>query len=650
MADSAELRLAGTAPQDPDVKNDKDPPAVDAIIPGDTDGLLDALKIRTQFIVEIPEWEENTLPFAEVVSLYWAREETPEEKIKLEEREVPPGSTFPLKVVVERREYQQGRMRLTYSGYNSSGNAFASQPLLVTVDTIAPYSGASPLEPTVVGNADVITDDYLSQNGDTFTLTIPDYADRAPGDMAFFYWIKDVPKEPEQLPVPTLPAIDMAGARTAVLTKAMLAEIGDGQCYGVYILRDKAGNTSPISYWYAATVALGLLPDNLKVPEVPAANDGMVNREDGHLGVEVHIPAFDNAKNGDLVYAKWGVTNLPVYPTGPNPDFPLRIAVPWQAMVDNYQFNTGTPDQEVTISYHVERVGLRFPDPPLTSEVTVWLDVVGPENPDPDPVNPDLPKLTVKGESGQDNTLIDTDNGKDATVTFLLYEGAKQGDRIHLVWKGVPAADFHTVGAEVPGDTITMAVPWSLIQGGGNGLQVPVCYRITDENGVNYQQSPATPVNVSAIIIVLPPPTFPDLGQTPTGEPILNCSSIKKLNDVHGIRVHVPPSEHLKAGMDITFDWFVAKDNQGAELIDSTGFNERVRISPDQERVGVDWFIRPYAEKVLPAFEDTETRFGYSWLKYSVAINEIPMTTDEVVEMIGLNVGPGESCNLDDIP
>jgi len=633
---------------DANVHNDLvDPPGVAAIIPADPDGLLDARQIQQSFVVTIPQWGTNPTPEPERVRLRWARKETPDTKILLVEQVVPPGTNFPLSITVASKDYLQGQLELSYDGVNMLGNAFMSAVLPITLDTVPPYGDGSPEELTA--DTDVITDAYLTGAGGEVTLTVPiTYPEHAATDTVYFCWLKEIPSNPDDRPPPSVPLFQLGTSTEIKMDRTLLASVGDGQCYGVYFLQDKAGNISRLSYWYTATVALGALPENLQAPRVPYAEDGKVDRYDAHLGVKVEIPPFDNAKFGDLLHVKWGDATLPVVPIGANPESPITVAVPWEALEAGYDYEAEDPLQKVTVGYHVTRVGLPFPAAPLTTEVNVQFRVVGPEKPDPDPVNPALPVLVAKGESDLDNKLVDTDNGKDATATFKLFANAKEDDEITLHWGGLVNLNIYYVGAQdVPGETdVSIIVPWSLIEEASNSLELPVFYRISDAEQVNYQQSPTTLVNVQAVMIELPAPEFPDIWESETGFKVLNCESVIKQGEVHGFRVHVPPNAHIKAGMTVTFDWIVAENADGTGSIAGTELVEPIVVSPEQERNGIDWFVGPYAEKILPAFTETASTLGYTRLKYSTLIGEIPTESTFVHEMIGLDIGGGNSCKL----
>lgn len=620
------------------------PAVVPAIIPGDADGLLDATQIRASIAVQIPQWGSNPSTNNELLWLRWAFAHDPENVFELQTLVVPPGTAFPLELNIPRDAYLQGRLLLTYEVENWQSNPMFSEPLAILVDTLPPYDEGYPkvLELAV----DTITDAWLEQNNDVVMATLPDYPDRADGDTAYFFWVKEVPEHPDDVP-PALAPIDVNQSREIAITREVLERVGNGKCYALYALVDKAGNISRLSYYVVASVALGDLPENLEPPRVLSAEDGVLDRMDAYQGVFVQIPAFDNPMNGDLIYVWWGDTPLPPYPLGPTPAFPLSIPVPWATLKANYDFADTEGNQPLTVSYQVARVPLIFPDEPLAIEIVVNLKVAGPENPDePAPVNPELAPLVVRGQSGLDNQLTPDDAGQDATAHITLYDNVIAGDRIWVYWQGERVSEPYVVeDGQAPGDEVEVAIPWALIEQSGNDPQLPVHYRISDEAGINFQESPPTSVAVRVVVISFPPPGFPD-GAMENGELFLNCSSIRKVGEEHGMFVHVPPDgKYLKAGVEVVMVWRVT-EYLGDDTVAVAELTETIPLSVQQEVNGIDWFVHPYAEHILPAYSDTTSQYGQAHVQYKVMVAGEEAWSDPGQAIIALLLGGGGSCPL----
>lgn len=621
-------------------------PVIPAIIPGDADGLLDATQIRSVLTVEIPAWPAPPDGVNEYIWLRWAREEDPEEVYEWPMITLAPGTTFPLQLQIPFKDYLQGRLLVSYRNENWHSNPGYSATTLITLDTVPPYANESPENVDIP--TDVITDEYLDTNNGQVVLTIPDYPDRAPGDVAYVYWVKDVPNEPGDVP-PTLGPIDVNVTREVPITRAILEQVGEGQCNALYVLIDKAGNISRLSYWIPAVVALGPLPIVTDPPVIPFNHDGIIDRVDAFTGVVVQVPEFDNQRNGDLVQVWWGNTPLAVYPTGPSQPFPVEVRVPWEVLKANYDFEAVDPRQPIQVSYQVTRVGLPFPQTPPSTQVHVNFKVVGPDNPDePNPVNPGLAVLEVRGGSDIPNKLSVHDHGLDATAYIPLNAAAKVGDVIQLFWNKVLSINSHTVDeTDVPGETIVeIVIPWTMIEEYANNAQLPVHYTMTDALGINYQESPVTNVEVKVLTITFPAPEFPHITISESGNRVMNCASIREENGEHGFYVYVAPDgKHLKEGVRVTMEWRVTEFPGGEIPVDNTEFTEYVDITKEQEINGITWFVHPYEQYILPAFSDTPLQAGMTNVHFRVTVGDEEITSDYAVEMIGLLSGGG-SCPL----
>lgn len=627
--------------------NDMLPAIVPGIIPGDLDGLVHADMLDADLAVLVPDWRSIPTFGSDELTLFWAREGS-NEKHTLNTAIVPLEAEFPYPITIPKDLFIEGRMLLSYEVTSSSGNEAVSLPTLITLDKTPPYGTDYPAMLDLATT--VITDEWLGQNQDQVIVTMPEYPDKAPGDLAFFFWVKEVPEKPDDVDFVAGP-IDVNQIMSFVLTRRVLEEVGDGECFGLYVIKDKAGNLSRLSWPAEAAVALGPLPDNLKAPVVPLALDGRIDRLDAFEGVVVEIPAFDGWKNGDTVHVKWGDTELHSYPVGPSPRFPLSVDVAWSALREEYDFGMGA-DQSVIVSYQVRRGGMLFPEQPLTTSISVNFEVVGPDNPnEPDPVNEELPEVTVRGESQLDNQLIESDHGKDATAYIPLYAGAKENDLIKLFWNNEPTTlEYYVKAGDIEGQVIPVDIPWSLIEKTGNYLSLPVFYRITDGAGLNYQQSKTTGVNIKIEAVEFPAPTFPDIYENDLGALFINCDSIKEVNGKYGLYVHAAPDgKYLKAGAEVTLYWNVMEWLPGGTqgpLVPGTELSLSITLDASHEVNGITWFIEPYATHIFPAFSSTSYKAGFSFARFETLVGDAMAPSKSAIEVIGLGLPGGSSCPI----
>ncbi|WP_110971940.1 hypothetical protein [Pseudomonas huaxiensis] len=618
-------------------RNEMAAPTVPDIIPGDPDGLVRASVLAKPLRVTIPNWRSGPdFPFPETLTLYWAQQGS-DQYLTILNMSVPAGVTFPLELSIPVEDFIEGRRLLGYEVVLWTGDPINSQDLRLRLDTTPPYDLQSP--PALAIESTVITDAWLDEHGGNLLATVAAYPDKEAGETAYLFWLKYVPDVIDGISFDGM--IDLDATMAFTLTREFLTTAGDGDWYALHVLQDRAGNLSRLSYPTRVSVALGALPENLKDPVVPLALGDGIDRDDALLGVVVEIPAFDGGKNGDLIHVKWGATELAAYPLGPSPSFPLEVQVPWAIMRDVYDFDTGGA-QSVVVSYEVKRGSLSFPEAPLTTDVSVNFEVVGPENPGaPDPVNPNLPVFVVQGESGQDNKLVQADNGKDATAFIPLYESAKEGDMIWLYWNGMRIPEYYEVNpGDVPGDIVEMTIPWALIEQTGNRTDLPVHYLITDLAGVNYQKSKVTDVDVQVEIITFPAPTFPDIYVRPDGGKVLNCTSIRSRDGEHGFVVRIAPDgKYLKAGVEVTLDWWVDEwlVDGGGGKVPGTEFTGRLTLDTNHEANGIEFFVQPYATCILPAYTETTNGVGLSNAHFRVIAGGELVSSATAAEYIGVN-------------
>lgn len=623
------------------------PPLVPAIIAGDADGLIEAKSLVSPLEVLVPSWAGP----AARVAIEWTVEGGTRfvEVAHVMSPGLPP---FPFSMYIPVDEFVEGRRHIRYTVVLSSGNRLESPPTLVTLDRTPPYGVGYPAAPTwpdTMPAGALVTDDYLATTGGVLPVFIPEYPDRQSGDTAFFYWLREVPETPEGINYSVGP-LDLDVTREVWVPRDVLEATGDGACYGVYVLKDKAGNISRLSAWVKANVLLGPLPSDLQPPVVPLAADGLIDRLDGFEGVVVNIPAFQGSKNGDVVKVTWGGSELVSYPVGPAPQFPIPVPVPWSALRDNYDFDPqANESQPVDVSYQVVRENVEFPATPLSTTIVVNLRVTGPDNGnEPDPVNPKLTEPLIRGESQLDNQLIETDAGKDATATIVLPEGLSSGDMIYLYWDGGLTPDYyHVIDGDMPGKEVPINIPWSVIEASGNNTALPVHYLITQPGSANHQLSLTRYVQVKIETLTLPKATFPHIFiDEELGIRSVNCSSLRQVNGNWGVHVHIAAGgKYLKQGVEVIAEWRVYDSDTYVEIPGAADSKSFI-ITADHELNGIDWFIQPYEERILPAYEQTNSKLGWAWVRYRALIAGEEVFSEITEELLGLLLPDGGSCPL----
>lgn len=534
-------------------------------------------------------------------------------------------NTFPRRLVIPHATLpEDGRGWVRYCIVLFNGAPTWSTAIPVICDSTAPYRNADPLPIEVPDEP--ITDAYFVENPTGVLCTVPDYPDWQPGDVVVVYWLNTLLDDPGAQE-PAGHFVVERSPHTLRVPKAVVEATGDGGCYVVYRLIDKATNRSAASTYTKVTVALGALPDNLQPPLVPQADDGCVDLADAFDGVYVDVPPYDNWKTGDRIRLQWGDTVLEDRVIHAATVNPVRVPVPPQVLKAEYGDAKGA--KHTTVRYEVLRGDL--PSLPQQTTVDVDFSVIGPEIPDtdwPNPVNPGLEAPQVYGATSQTlNTLTPADALQPATVKVELYAPLNVGEVVTVWWGDKPVIETaYTIKAgDAPKDVRDIEVPWSYIEAAGNDPVLPVHYRIGAEGSPNEQRSASTPVKVEAVVIELEAPGLPDV----MGNYVL-CSSLRDDGTGPALRVEVPDvSAYAKAGDSITLKWLpMAGMHEGPVLPDAIKEDTLV-LGPDYPVTGFIWKVQPYEDHLEPLYDrygpGTET--GRAELSYTLDYQGKPLTS-----------------------
>lgn len=629
---------------------------VDAF-PGDADGLLPLSVLGSAIKLKIPAWAPAPPnPEPEVLVYEWKHEA--EEKytpLWREEFPTPINVPFPLERVIDAKYFtgREGRFSFRYGvrPWNDNDIVFAAdQP--ITIDRTPIYD---PDDPPAVEDPGPVNDSVLVGAGGV-VLTIPDFVEEKKDFVRIaVVWAFTPP--PADLPIIPNFVIPLPADRKVLVDRAIIEALPSGDHHVAYELFDKAGNRSRASRLRTIKVALGPLPETLLPPFVPlapglGAGDDLIDLEDAHTGVYVEVPRYDNHHHADRVVVKWGTLELPGVPVGVavNP-FPVEVPINWAHLKAQY---TSDPNTQATpVTYKIVRGTTDFPLAPADAiSVNVNFGYTGPENPDePNPVNPDLDPVIVRGDSGGDNHLIDTDNGKPATATLKVYDPPLKDDLITLYWNGVAVADTVTLDAEVAGAEVTIDILWSEIAAEPSA-EVPVYYTVSHPRFANDQFSQDTTVKVDALPITLDKATFPDLAN-PAGQfYILNCDSLRKRAGTTevGYRVSIPPSQYLVAGQKIDLRWVLKKGDGITEVVGSELVSLAVTIPVDADVNGMDWFVTPYSPHIYLAY-DEPGHWANAEVIYTLTIAGQPVSSQSEPEIVGVyDLSTGLACDITNIP
>lgn len=513
-------------------------------------------------------------------------------------------SDLPLRVVLDKTAAEYGADG-THSFYYEitsfyDQQTYRSDSVTLIFDRIAPNNGQAP---EAVPAVPEVTDGNVASVG----ILLPDYPDRAGKDVVYFYWLDSVPENVEGVAPAGHAEVTAANQRLSV-PETLIKAGGDGEWFVVYVLIDKAGNIGHVSKPTAAVVALGAMPANLKDPLVPLAADGMVDRLDAMLGVQVQVPEFDNWKATDEVSVAWGNSPLGRRTIGQGQTFPLFFNVSLEVLRREY----GTPAQgtrEITVEYEVLRGGKPRGDRNTTVDVN--FETFGPVDPGtdpdphwPDPVNPLLPLCTVYGEgSSQPNVLLPSHDGKDATLHVKLYEGLAENDLMDFFWEGtlIAEASYTVKATDNKDDPLVRTIPWRYIHATGNGA-MDVHYQLTRVDVPNKPTSADQRVAVSAIVVHPDEPEFQGINNVGW----LACQALVDPDNPQlppAVRVKIGDLDQygLKDGDKVTLNWKLLHAQTGNEEV--LDWQQEVTLGTQYPVSGFIWRVEPYEDYILPLYD-----------------------------------------------
>ena len=643
---AGEYSSGGAAPlfvQPPDVSH--------FVIPGDASGLILRANLNMDQKTTITSWG-GTLPddpldvdrFILQVARFTSNEWT-----DLQAHTYTGGDSWKdLDFVIPRTFFlaqeNEGAFKLRYMHISHQGVTDVSDPVPIFIDKIPP-NGAIPPGKMIFAITPPITDATFGA-ANFLEATIPNWSGDAVGTEVAHGWLKgELPADPNDIEL--IGPLPILGGGKVQIPKDRFIAAGDGLCCGGYVLIDKAGNISALSLYELMSVALGPLPPApLPKPTVADATGGELLREDIiNGGVLVHVNQITNGKSSDTIVIKWKDLELtPGTPVGPNPSSGFDIFVPWEMILQAYDGATGAVDTPV--SYTVLR-GIE-PYGSAVETIKCNLSTPGPVNPDPDPGNPNLGAVTIVGESGEDNVLIESDENQDVFAVIVLVAPLVVGDSYQVMWNGTPIGAAYKISAtDTPGSTIRILLDWDVIRGEGPSDAMPVWYVVTGPDHANPQEpDPRTAVEIEFLVLTLPaaePLHTYDDGHS------FHCYSLRwnAGGTDYGFEYRIPPSAHLKAGDEVEVTWEAYQNNKApVHLPTAKKVTTFPNITQEQAEKGIIWLVEPYSDHILPIFVE-DIPFGIGVVSYTITGK--PAASQPSSTRVGLVQGEG-SCNIPDKP
>lgn len=465
-----------------------------------------------------------------------------------------PGDLFPVTGAVPESYLRSGgifelRYRVRFLDNDQTDD---SPSFWINLDKTAPNNNIAALQPVLNEVGSLIDQGYLDRNGDQVMVTIGAWPDIRLGDVVELFLEPTLGAIFDSVSRLTItPALKGPARIPITISGDAVRRKGNGLRYLYFRLVDRAGNVGPISIENLLQVSVPE-PIRLPPPSVSWAEDGLIDLEDVRRGVEVLIPRINEAVPGDVLQAYWNNRALAQYRVPESPVWPVSVTVPW-AILSADGFAGRVPAR---VHYLGSRdAGTPLVSPPFVFEVD--LSTAGPGPIGPDPINPRLIPVVVRGSTG-DNVLLPADRGRPVTVQVQLYEAPVAGEVLELCWGSNPGvvATYTISASDRVGQWVTFTpVPYSVVQEAGDGLKIPVYYWTF--NGVNRQRARDTQVHVATQPVTgFYPASFP--GASLWGW--VNCAS----TPWKGVDIHIPGDRERLAENDIVeASWQLFRDTVG---------------------------------------------------------------------------------------
>lgn len=487
-------------------------------IADEQDGTLKKETLLQDLEVQVPKWLNfPTNPaFWETLQLKYSLTGEPNsyraagELIQVVPTNPPDPEQFPIKMAFPKELLpRDGKVWILYEHENYRGDTpVDSAPIELICDSTPPWGEQ---EPTFAeGPSGTVDEAYLRAHPQGIEFVLSDYEGRQESDTYKLYYLNAPPSGPGDLQISVNEGVLTDSLQVVVPVDSVRVR-GNGTFYSVYTLSDKAGNLSRIAFSRRVEVELGEVPKDLLPPEVPPADDGVLDLEDVRAGINVVIQQYVNHRPEDRLAITFGGIALPEVALGSSP-FPIEVPVSHDTLKAAYA--SATEYLNIPVSYQVLRDGASYG--PAQTDVRLNFSVAGPARPSPDPtwpspINPGLTAPTITSASGPPNEVGAGDHGEDVTLTFSLYDRIKVGQVVDFYWNGVEITEARYVHTGNARTNIDRAIPWKYVSGGGIG-DIPVYFIVRggESDALNDQESVRQSVRVPFFNLIADPRDLPE--------------------------------------------------------------------------------------------------------------------------------------------
>jgi hypothetical protein len=433
----------------------------------------------------------------------------------------------------------EGVHQAQYIAKDAAGGVTNPSPVIpVIVDRTAPGGDllAALVFPTVTQDG-ILTSEELTALGNVLTAEVPGYTGIAWGDRIRSFW--GTVAGPEH----TVIAEEVSMNRVMLdFARPFLESLGDVTDPVYYVVTDRAGNESIHSLPKRFRLFLREVPEDFPAPLCAQADDSIIDDADARAAVLVEIPPFPDPQAGDKVTLYWGGTALPEATLMPgdetqNPIFGINVRYPIIALPG---------DGPVKLGYEVRRNGVLIGSS-IELEVSVFLELPGPQDPDPEtPENENLALPVVQGTSentnNEDNVIDEDDFLLEARAIIEWNKDFIVSDVIRLYWGSQTTPVVFPIKSTDLGKDFVLTIPNQIMTNEGTGDSIKVRYTVTHNGNPNTSSSAVRGVAVHA------------KGDLPGGENGLEAPIFSNANENNAISpilspdgtpVHIAPYQNI---------------------------------------------------------------------------------------------------------
>lgn len=452
---------------------------------------------------------------------------------------------FPYPTTVRASAFaEEGTYELMYTVTLNNGDISDSEEAEFVIDKTPPNDNQSSTDPLEfedqVPKDEGLTKEYLdSVKGTGVGLIVPPYTGARNQDAIEVYALLEEDLVPFKVFDDVIP-----NNRIVSIPVIFLQGKEDGLIAFTFKLKDIVGNIGPESAPLETYLLLLPPPVGPFNPlRVPLAEDAktLIDRADVRTGVRALVPLYTNPGKNDRIYLTWGTQTASIpHKVGVNPTNPIIIDVSDEELIVP-DYGAATGEKPTAVTYQIQH-GPSSYDADSALNIKVDLSQL---------IDPAiLPRVLVRGGgiAPEDNKLLETDKGLNATAAITVPVGLVGVDWARLYWGDLPdyVAEVTPVPAE--GDPLVFNVQWTDIEK-VPGILIDVWYEVGVTGDNNPSPSPVTQVNVEeAVPIRLSEPEFLDARFVGTVWWI-NCSSWQGPDA--NLRLHIPPNPKLSAGQEM---------------------------------------------------------------------------------------------------